>query len=192
MSNENTHAPQAEAEGAAGHEVQSPDLTPELSPQEQELAQLRDKVAKLEAKLAEARDEMLRAVADLQNVRRRTELDARQARETAAAEIAAKLLPVLDNFERTMAAAEAGASLEAVLEGVALIDRQMREVLEHHNVRPILALGQSFDPTLHEAVLDEHSEHEEGTVIGEIEKGYLIGDKVLRPAKVKVSKGKPE
>lgn len=192
MSKENTRAPQADAEGAESPEVQSTDPTPELSAQAQELVELREKVAHLEAKLAEARDGMLRAIADLQNVRRRTEQDARQARETAAAEIVTKLLPALDNFERTMAAAQAGASLEAVLNGVALIDRQIRDALEQHNVRPILALGESFDPTLHEAVLDEHSEHKEGTVVGELEKGYLIGDKVLRPTKVKVSKGKPE
>lgn len=153
---------------------------------------LTKRIADLEAQLAASRDSLLRALADLQNLRRRTAQEVLSARETAAGEILKRLLPILDNFERTLAAAQAGASLESVLEGVRLIDRQLRDALEQHDVRPIPALGLPFDPGLHEAVAAEESAHEEGTVIGELEKGYVIGGKVLRPTRVKVSKGKKE
>jgi molecular chaperone GrpE len=192
MSTENAQTPPTDAEDVQFPQEQPETLNDETSASDAEIAALRDRVAHLEAKLAEARDGMLRAVADLQNVRRRSAQESLQARETAAAEVAAKLLPVLDNFERTLAAAEAGASLESVLNGVALVDRQIREALEQHHVRPIAALGHPFDPNLHEAVIDEYSPHPAGTVIGELEKGYLIGERVLRPAKVKVSKGDTE
>ncbi|MCW5947390.1 MAG: nucleotide exchange factor GrpE [Fimbriimonadales bacterium] len=189
MSKENARSPQPDVEGAEAQVAQSEDPVSQDEVSATELSALRTRIEQLEAKLAEARENILRAVADSQNVRRRASQEILQARVTAAAEIAAKLLPVLDNFERTLAAADAGASLESVLEGVSLIDRQIREVLEQHNVRPIESLGTAFDPTLHEAVLDEYSDHSEGTVIGELERGYLIGDRVLRPAKVKISKG---
>jgi molecular chaperone GrpE len=190
MSNENARPLQNDVEAAEAQVAQSEDQVSQAEVDSSELSDLRTRIEQLEAKLAEARESILRAVADSQNVRRRASQEIQQARITAAAEVAEKLLPVLDNFERTLAAASAGASLESVLEGVSLIDRQIREVLEQHNVRPIESLGTEFDPTLHEAVLDEHSEHREGTVIGELERGYLIGDRVLRPAKVKISKGK--
>ncbi len=192
MSTENAQTPPTDAEDVQFPSELADTLNEQATARDTEMAALQDRVSHLEAKLAEARDGMLRAVADLQNVRRRSAQESIQARETAAGEVAAKLLPVLDNFERTLAAAEAGASLESVLNGVTLVDRQIREALEQHHVRPIAALGHPFDPNLHEAVIDEHSPHPVGTVIGELEKGYLIGDRVLRAAKVKVSKGDTE
>ncbi len=131
---------------------------------------------------------MTRAHADAQNANRRLLREAQNLREQAAEDIVKRLLPVLDNFERTIEAAESGASLEAVLEGVKLIDKQIRMILDSYRVKPIQALGARFDPEFHEVVFHEPSEHEDETVIEEIEKGYTIGEKVLRPSKVKVSK----
>jgi len=168
------------------------DMAEEANPEvlAAQVAALEAQVADLERQLAEARDGMLRAVADLQNYRRRSIHDMQHSREAVAGGLAGKLLPVLDNFERTLDAAEAGTNVESLIEGVRLVDKQLRAALEEYNIRPILAVGLPFDPHVHEAVASEDSEHEEGTVIGEVEKGYAMGKKVLRPTKARVSKGK--
>lgn len=150
---------------------------------------LNSRIQELETQLAEARDGMLRAIADLQNYRRRAAQEIHHARELGAAALAEKLLPALDNFERTLAAAESGASAEAVLDGIRLVDKQIHSALEHSHVRPIHAVGKHFDPHLHEAVVSEQHDSEEGTIIEELERGYTLGKRVLRPTKARVSKG---
>lgn len=145
-------------------------------------------IEQLNKELETTKEQLTRAHADAQNANRRLLREAQNLREQAAEDIVKRLLPVLDNFERTIEAAESGASLEAVLEGVKLIDKQIRTILDSYHVKPIQALGARFDPEFHEVVFHEPSEHEDETVIEEIEKGYTIGEKVLRPSKVKVSK----
>lgn len=145
-------------------------------------------VEQLKRELEVTKEQLTRAHADAQNANRRLLREAQNLREQAAEDIVKRLLLVLDNFERTIEAAENGASLEAVLEGVKLIDKQIRTILDSYHVKPIQALGARFDPEFHEVVFHEPSEHEDETVIEEIEKGYTIGEKVLRPSKVKVSK----
>lgn len=178
-----------ETSQAAEEEAAAPVEDDENTRLRRQLSELEERIAELERDLSEAQDGMLRAVADLQNYRRRAIQEFQQERERAAAEIAAKLLPVLDNLERTLEAAEGGASSKSVLEGVKLTDRELRSVLEEHRVRPIPALGMPFDPTLHEAVGATASDQEEGTILEELERGYRFGEKVLRPTKVKISKG---
>jgi len=153
---------------------------------------LEKRVAELENQLADAEDEKLRAVADFQNYRRRALQEAAHNREVATAALAEKLLPLLDNFARTITAAESGADSQALVEGVRLMDRQLRAALEDVHVRPINALGEHFDPHFHDAVLIENSDEPEGTVIEVIEPGYKMGKRVLRPAKARVSKGPAE
>jgi molecular chaperone GrpE len=150
---------------------------------------LREKVEALNAELATARDQLLRALADSQNLRKRFQSEAQTTRRHATEQLVRELLPVLDNFERTLAAAEAGASLPALVEGVKSVDRQMRAILENKQFRRIAAEGEPFDPNVHEAVATQET-HElpEGTVLTEIEPGYKLADTVIRPAKVKVSK----
>ncbi|MCH8275745.1 MAG: nucleotide exchange factor GrpE [Armatimonadetes bacterium] len=182
----------AEEPGAAAHpetpgdQEPGPDTGAAHPPLAEELLK---QVGRLDAELKETKDSLLRAVADLQNYRRRAGQQAAEARETAAADIAKRLLPVLDNFERTLAAAEQGSSLEALREGVGMIDRQLRDLLAEYRVTPIPALGLPFDPRLHEAVVTEESDDEPGTIIEEFERGYQIGRRVLRPTKAKVSRG---
>ena len=139
--------------------------------------------------MEDARDAALRAMADFQNYKRRSLEEAVRTRELATASLVEKLLPVLDNFERAIAAAEAGADPVAVLEGIRMMDRQLRSVLEDVHVRRIEAEGQSFDPHLHDAVVGEHSDEPEGTVLEVLESGYTMGSRTLRPAKTRVSKG---
>lgn len=160
-------------------------VQPELDPRDL-------RIAELETQATQMRDGMLRAVADLQNFRKRAIAEAVSARETAASEIAAKLLPILDNFERTLEAVDSGASQESILTGIRLIEKQLRDTLEAHKVSPIHALGTEFDPSRHEAVALMESDQPPGTVLAEIEKGYTIGEQVLRPTKVTISKGQAD
>ncbi len=136
----------------------------------------------------EAIDAALRANAELQNFRRRTLQEAERTRQLATEHLVVQLLPVLDNFERTLQALDSGATVESVMEGVKGIDRQLRSALESVNLRRIEALGTNFDPTIHEAWgTHEDESSDENTVTHELEAGYRMGDSVLRTAKVKVS-----
>lgn len=178
------------------HSSQDPPVEPQVEAAEQtEVVDVTEKsaeevrIAELESQLQNAKEDLLRALADAQTFRRRARQEVEQAYSIGAAELATKLLPVLDNFERTLSAAESGASSEALIEGVRLVEKSLRSALEEYGIEPIPAVGSRFDPKLHEAVASVESEAEEGAILEEIEKGYRMGDKVLRPTKARVSKG---
>jgi molecular chaperone GrpE len=134
-------------------------------------------------------DQLLRTVADMQNLRKRMQQESQQIRLFATEDLVRELLPVLDNFERTIAAGEQGASVATLLEGVRAVDRQLRNALERRNIKRIEAHGQAFDPDLHEAIAtDESEDHPEGTVTLEIEPGYKMAERVIRPARVRVAR----
>ncbi|RJQ45343.1 MAG: nucleotide exchange factor GrpE [Gaiellales bacterium] len=137
-------------------------------------------------------DTLQRLQADFANYRKRVarESDASSSRVTA--EIVEELLPVLDNFERALKAAVEHDE-KVLSEGVQLVYRQLREVLDRRGLCEIEAAGEDFDPSHHEAVLCQPSEeHPEGRVIDVLEKGYRVHDKVVRPARVIVSEGESE
>lgn len=153
------------------------------------LAELVDEVEKLRAERADLTDQLLRSHADFQNFRKRTQAEKTQLQQFAAESLILDLIPVLDNFERTVAAIESGATPEAVIEGVRAVDRQFRGVLEARKLSRVPSVGTHFDPEMHEALgMDESEEHEEGTVTVEVEGGYRLADKVIRPARVRVAK----
>lgn len=153
------------------------------------VAEMEEALSNLQDDLRRAEEAYLRAVADLQNYRRRVSQELQREREAGKASVIEDMLPVLDNFERTLEAGKAGASLESLLEGVQLVERQLRAALERHGLRPIEAQSRPFDPELHEAVVTEPSDKAEGTILEVLERGYLLGDRVVRPAKTKVSRG---
>lgn len=154
-----------------------------------EVAALKERLEHVTAELAQTKDQLLRALADMQNQRKRFAAEREQLQRLATQQLLKDLLPVLDNFERTLAAAEAGASRESLVQGVASVDRLLRAVLEGRSLGRIEAEGKPFDPNLHEAVeTHETLELPEGTVVRELEAGYKLADVVLRPARVKVSK----
>lgn len=160
----------------------------ELSPEEM-VRRLLDERESLLTELDQAKDHALRTLAEMQNFRRRQQDEMSSVRKFATEQLVSQLIPVLDNFERTLAAAESGANLETLLDGVRLIDRQLRAALESVQLRRMEALGQQFNPDHHEAIAAEESEEaEEGTVLHEIQPGYLMADRVVRPAMVKVSR----
>lgn len=164
----------------------------ELIEVDEEERALDQRLAELEAELDEAQNATLRAVADFQNYRRRSLEEAAKAREFATAGLVERLLPLLDNFDRAIAAAEATSDLASLLEGVRLMQRQLHTALQTVNVHPIQALGAPFDPELHEAIVTENSDEPEGTILEVVETGYRMGSRVLRPSKARVSKGPAE
>jgi molecular chaperone GrpE len=151
----------------------------------------------LAAENASLRDRMLRALADAENVRRRAERTALDASRYAIADFARAILEVADNLQRTLAAAE-NASPNTVgdaglIEGVRATQRMLTQALERFDVRKIEALGQPFDPALHEAVMEvDDPSHPPGTVVRVVEDGYTIHDRLLRAARVAVSKRRAE
>jgi molecular chaperone GrpE len=161
-----------------------------------ELVALRAELKRLEAALAESQDAVARRQADFENYRKRTERERGETYNRVVGEVVRKLLPVVDNLGRAL---DAERSLEAseskefrhFLSGVELIGKQLNELLESFGVEPIVAVGERFDPHIHEAVVTEPSdEHEPDTVVEELARGYRIGDRLLRPAMVKVSSQK--
>jgi molecular chaperone GrpE len=146
---------------------------------------------------ASLRDRMLRALADAENTRRRAERTAQEAGRYAVADFAREMLTVADNLERTLAAAERsthdGAGDAALIEGVRATQRMLMQALERFGVRKIEALGAPFDPALHEAVFEvDEATHPPGTVVNVVEDGYTIRDRLLRAARVGVSKRRAE
>jgi len=132
-------------------------------------------------------DRLLRTAAEFDNYRKRMDRDRRDLADHAAGEAIKDLLPIIDNLERAL---QASAQDDPLRKGVELIHKQMLEMLRKRGVTPIEALGADFDPNVHEAVTHEESDqHREGEVMEELQRGYKVGERLLRPAMVKVAKG---
>ena len=135
-------------------------------------------------------DRLLRKTAEFDNYRKRTDRERIQLSEAAAADLIEELLPIVDDMERALKADAASEATEAIRRGVELIQKQLLETLRKRGVRPIDALGTDFDPHFHQAVAHEPAEgRREGEVVEEFSRGYMLGDRLLRPAMVKVAKG---
>jgi molecular chaperone GrpE len=133
-------------------------------------------------------DRLLRTAAEFDNYRKRVDRDRRDVSEFAVAEAVRDLLPIIDNLERALQAPSHG-DADGLRKGVELIHKQMLELLRKRGVTPIEARGTDFDPNLHQAVVHEPSEtHREGEVMEELQRGYVLGERLLRPAMVKVAK----
>jgi molecular chaperone GrpE len=143
------------------------------------------------AKSAEYLDNWRRVAADMSNYRKRMEKDASEMSKLANSVLIARLLPVLDDFDRAMQTIPDNLRDLTWIDGVILIARKMGMILESEGLKPIEALNKPFDPNVHEAVIHEETDqHEEGTVISELQKGYKLNDRILRPTMVKVAKKK--
>jgi len=158
-----------------------------------ELVASRAELKRLQNALAEAQDALARRQADFDNYRKRIERERSEAHNRMVADVVRKLLPVIDNLGRALDAertveAEESKEFRHFLHGVELISRQLNEVLDSMGIKPIASVGERFDPHVHEAVVTEPSdEYEPDTVTEEITRGYRIGDRLLRPATVKVA-----
>jgi molecular chaperone GrpE len=133
-------------------------------------------------------DRLLRKTAEFDNYRKRVERERRLHADQAIERLLLELLSVVDDFDRALTV-ESGKGAAAYRKGVELIHAKLQDLLRRHGVTPIEALGADFDPNLHQAVTHESSpDHREGEVIGEMARGYMIGERLLRPAMVKVAK----
>jgi molecular chaperone GrpE len=133
-------------------------------------------------------DRWLRKSAEFDNYRKRIERERREQGDQAVTALLLELLRIADDFDRALTV-DAGESGAAYRKGVELIHAKLNDLLRKHGVRPIDAIGADFDPNLHQAVVhEESSEHRDGEVMSELQKGYMIGDRLLRPAMVKVAK----
>jgi len=143
----------------------------------------------LQAKLTALEDSLLRAKADYQNLQRRTTIDRSEAIRFANAELMRSLVNVLDDFDRSLKAAESSKNFEAVVDGVRLVNANLHKALSEQGLETIHAMNEKFDPAIHEAVMQQPSDkHAPGTVVEEIAKGYRLRGRVIRPAKVIVAK----
>lgn len=178
-------------------EIANPSVTNPLEATAAEMSP--DPITVLEAEKAEMKDKLLRTLAEMENLRRRTEKDVADARAYGVTRFARDMLDVADNLRRAIetvpveARDGAEGALKGLLDGIDLTERDFLKKLESHGVRKLAPEGQKFDPNFHQAMFeapDESKPH--GTVIQVIQPGYSIGDRVLRPAMVGVSRGGPK
>ncbi len=147
-----------------------------------------DLTAELRRERDDFKDRWVRKTAEFDNYRKRIERERREQADMAVADVLEAILLVVDDFDLALTV-EAGPEAEAYRAGVELIHAKLLGVLKKHGVRAIDALGADFDPNVHQAVMHESSpEHRDGEVIGELRKGYMLGDRLLRPAMVRVAK----
>jgi molecular chaperone GrpE len=159
----------------ATQQAQGPDLQAQVDTLTQEKAALYD--------------QLLRRQAEFENYRRRIDREKVESYARARGEVLLELLPVVDNFERALSSLEKSETDAAGLRhGIELIHKQFKDALTKFGLEPVESVGQVFDPHLHEAVtIEPTDEHEENTIIEEFQRGYKLGEKLLRPAKVKVA-----
>ncbi len=169
------------------------ELAAKLSQLEKEKSDIEQKREQAEKEKDEISDRLLRTMAEFDNYKKRVAREKKDLIDYGAERLAAELLPVADNFERALEQAYKAESVEPVIEGIEMILKQFIGALEKFNIVSFESVGEQFDPEKHEAMAQqEHDEYGENTVISEYQKGYTIHDKLLRAARVIVSKGKPE
>jgi molecular chaperone GrpE len=181
-----------ETEQSGAEETAGPDLNETVDQQEvaedpRTKEELLLDVTRLQGELQELQGKFLRASADFDNFRRRTRQEKEELGQYATMQFVQSILPVLDNFQLALAAGNTDA--ESLKKGVEMVFRQFQNTFESAGITEMNAVGQPFDPNFHEAVMQvESDEHESGTVVEELRKGYLFNDKVIRPAMVQVAK----
>ena len=173
-------------------EEEQPEITassPAEAADSQELADLKDELARLRLQADEYLDGWQRARAEFANYKKRVEREQSSAYQTAAAAIIKHFLGILDDLERALKNRPKEGDGAAWAEGIELVYRKLVSILESEGVTQMQTDGQMFDPNLHEAILSEDSDqHESGQIIEAVQQGYLLGDKVVRPAMVRVAR----
>jgi molecular chaperone GrpE len=159
------------------------------SPAAASAADNEDALAGLQADLDRFRDLALRSQADFENYKKRTAREKEDAVKYANSSLLQRLVSILDNFELGLAAAKTEGKQSPIYSGMALVQKQLNDLLEENGLQAIEAEGKKFDPNLHEAIAHEPGEAPEGTVIRQARRGYRFKDRLLRPARVVVSSG---
>jgi molecular chaperone GrpE len=176
-------------EPATGSPAATDSRHPSSSEEHDSAAQAPDvDVAALQRDRDDYYDRLLRKTAEFDNYRKRVERERREHADQAVVDLLLELLSVVDDFDRAVTV-EPGDSAAGYRKGIELIHTKLHDMLRKQGLRPVPTLGTDFDPSVHQAVLHEASpEHREGEVIGEMRRGYTLGDRLLRPAMVKVAK----
>ncbi|MBB6729735.1 nucleotide exchange factor GrpE [Cohnella zeiphila] len=173
-----------ETETAEPNAAETEAGTADAQPQEQEDS----RIAELRRQADELNQRYLRAQADFDNFRRRTAKEKEELAQYASLKLIGQLLPVVDNFQRALQTSPESSESQSFSKGVDMIYRQLWQVLEGEGLKLMEPVGQTFDPEVHQAIMQvESEEYEEGTVVEVVQPGYWLKDKVLRPAMVKVS-----
>lgn len=147
-----------------------------------------DELERAEAQAAEYLDQLQRTQAEFANYKKRLEREREEFISLANAALISKLLPILDDLERALQTVPDNLQSLTWVEGILLVERRLRAILEQEGLSEIEAVGGQFDPELHHAVVrEETTEQDENTIIGEMQKGYRLNDKVLRPSMVRVA-----
>ena len=148
---------------------------------------LRKEMEELKQEKEAAQERMLRIQAEFDNFKKRTQKERQNERKYKSQDLVNELLPVLDNFERALEV-EVVEEAKSIVEGISMVYRQLKDALESENVEVIDTVGEEFDPNLHHAVMQvEEEESESNIVLEELQKGYILNDRVIRPAMVKVN-----
>jgi molecular chaperone GrpE len=185
--------PNQDDQKPAAEEGQAAEIPVEVEapPAADPTAELKAKLEAAEKEAKELKDRWLRAAADLENTRKRTKREIEDAKIDAKFKVLKEMLPVVDNLERAIAHAGGGAEKNPIVEGVQLVLRQFTTAFERLEVTAIDAMGQPFDPNLHEAISQQESDEPPGTIVQVLQRGYRSGERLLRPALVVVAKAKP-
>ncbi len=169
----------AEQQEAVGQDSQA-----EVSEETKEVSEL--ETARMQAE--ENYQRLLRVQADFDNFRRRARAEKEDFAKYASLKLIEQLLPIVDNFDRALSSSKETKDFDALVKGLDMTYRGIDQLLTAEGLKPIDSVGQPFNPEFHQAVMQvESEEHEEGIVVEELQKGYILKDKVIRPAMVKVS-----
>lgn len=156
--------------------------------EEDEIMITQSRLLELESGIEEKENRLLRLQADFDNYRRRARLDQEAIEKYRAQSLVSDILPALDNFERALKVEATNEQIKSILQGMEMVYRQLEEAVKKEGVEVIEAVGQKFDPHLHQAVMQvEESSFEPNTVIEEFQRGYKLKDRVIRPSMVKVN-----
>jgi len=167
--------------------------TSEASTPEDPMEDLAQKLAAAESDAKKAYDQFLRASAELENYKKRTQKEMAEFKKFANESLLKELLVVVDNLERAIETPQNGGSETQIAAGVDLTLKELLKIFQKFGVQPIESLGEPFDPALHQAMLQQEvADQPHNTVINELQRGYLLHDRLLRPAMVVVSKTKTE
>jgi molecular chaperone GrpE len=181
-------------DSSAGRETEPApvqDVKPEsLEGPDSTIEKLQTLLTDKDKEIAELKDRYLRVLADSENTRKRIRQQSEETVRLQRENFLRELLPIVDNLERAVEAARGGGNGKSIVEGVEMVLRSILDFLKIHGVTQLTSVGQPFDPQLHEAVDQiESSQYLPNTVVNEFHRGYLIGDRMLRPARVAVATG---
>lgn len=185
---EENKQPDIEIIDKKAEKIEQEDATTENEDDKKSTEALEEKIVQLQQEKDESYNKLLRIQAEYDNFKKRTQKEKQSERKYKSQDLVNELLPAIDNFERALKV-EIGDDASNFVEGMSMVYRQILDALESQGVEEIKSVGEEFDPNVHHAVMQvEDDEHESNIILEEMQKGYMLKDRVIRPAMVKVNK----